>query len=129
MGIDNDSKLIFGITYFYDNFDINLFKTILKQHFNYVDFDKIDDEQIIGELLPEYVNNKYNINFIYTSPYFNIGIKNYYFHITYDIKEGMIASEIIEFISNIDTNILKQICEELHLEYKEPTLNLYPHIW
>ena len=101
MGIDNESKLILGICFGYDDFNINLLKTILKPFFS-----DIDDDQIIIELL---------------------GV--YFFHLSYDIIEGMSLEELLMFLASIDNSVLKTVCNDLQLTYSEPGLYSCPHIW
>jgi hypothetical protein len=114
MGINYDAKAIYGIILYFEDIEH------LKEEWK-------DLAETIG------TNNIINLwdemGYIYTWPYFDASEEDTIYFIGCELSEG---DDITELDNNWKQRIIRSIqydCNELNIEYKEPSFYVRPHIW
>ena len=116
MGIDNDSKLIFGITFMEDEMNEKLRDVF----YNEENIEEDNDRYKVGDLF-----------FGYASPYFDSDVSDriYFVSISEPSDTTLSIEQITNLLSNWKNTSYFKFLEYCEIEKREPMLISLPHIW
>ena len=128
MGVDYDTKFVYG--WVFDNDDVDeIFNKMIK--YEELDYDTSEDnyDELYEkyELLSEHLNKKYKLYLEYANPYYDCGIYESLFFISLveypdpDELKVLLNSELSEDICNLIQNI--------GVDVKDICMDCLPHIW